>query len=182
MTYLLHFSLLLLCLIKLQLYSLHTEVYRLRVAESGAHHNSASSSSPTLRRMHNENVPYLRATAAADSSSHSRSGPNGWADGRSGDYRFDPNAPLPPPPPLPGNHQQELQMRHTAAQESIGQLPLRSEDDGRGRAGEWAQAEATRMTDTEKKLHELLATRDLLRSTGRRKAPDPGPLPDYMQL
>jgi len=132
--------------------------------------------------MHNDNTPYLRATA----DSASRSVPNGWADGRSGDFRFDPNAPLPPPPPLPGNHQPELRTRHVDKSAPMEQpLRARFEDDSRsggGRAGEWAQAEAMRMTDTEKKLAELLATRDLLRSTGRRKAPDPGPLPDYMQL
>ena len=51
----------------------------------------------------------------------------------------------------------------------------------------WPTPEQKRLSEAERRLAELLATRDLLRSGsgagagGRRRAPDPAPLPDYMQ-
>jgi hypothetical protein len=84
---------------------------------------------------------------------------------------------------LPGTSRATPRTLNAAAAHAPAARPPPLEDDGRGeRAAAWATAEAQHLTDTEKRLAELLATRDLLRSTGRRKVPDPGPLPDYMQL
>jgi len=168
-----------------QLYSLHTEVYRLRVAESSNHsgggRHASSSTASDLRRMQGSLrdagglAPYFLGSTTAPS--------RGSRDG------IRPAQPRGFESTAPGTLAGALGMGALGAGYGAGALGLAAgagdgfDPPGVGSGGGGLGVGSWR-SETERKLAELMATRDLLRQAERgRRAPRPdaAPIPEYMQ-